>query len=190
MNNEAQFQNKNCINIHGIDFDISSILNDVTTSIQNNIQNSFNDALKNYNLYKSTHDAILQIPFVRDMYIKNQELVTQVEILEQQEQTIKLSIHEFLETDTCLQSPQYIHVLKSNKLNKKVESEDEEASSEAEQDEESEEEGEREGERDNETVKSLNTIINHYESSLSIIFKNKDKNFNKNKDNAGFQNLF
>lgn len=49
--------------------------------------------------------------------------------------------------------------------------------SEEEQDEESDEEGEREGEGDNETVKSLNTVINHYESSLSVIFKNKDKRF-------------
>ena len=26
-------------------------------------------------------------------------------------------------------------------------------------------------------AKSLNTVINHYESSLSVIFKNKDKRF-------------
>jgi len=48
---------------------------------------------------------------------------------------------------------------------------------EYEEQEEEDEEGEREGEGDNETVKSLNTIINHYESSLSVIFKNKDKRF-------------
>ena len=144
MNNEIQVQNKKFINVHGIDFDISSILNDVTTSIQNNIQNSFNDVLKDYNLYKSTHDAILQIPFVRDMYIKNQELVSQLEILEQQEQAIKLNIHEILETDPCCQSPQHIDILKSNKLNKKIESDQEDSVSEAESEEEEAEEEEAE----------------------------------------------
>ena len=32
MSHEGQVQNKKCINVHGVDFDISSILNDVTTS--------------------------------------------------------------------------------------------------------------------------------------------------------------
>ena len=144
MNNEVQgqVQNKKCINVHGVDFDISSILNDVTTSIQINIQNSFNDVLKDHNLYKSTHDAILQIPFVREMYIKNQELASQIEMLEQQDQTIKLNIHEILETDPCCQSPQHIDILKSNKLNKKIESDHEDSVSEAESEEEEEAESE------------------------------------------------
>ena len=162
MNNEGQgqVQNKKCINVHGVDFDISSILNDVTTSIQINIQNSFNDVLKDHNLYKSTHDAILQIPFVREMYIKNQELASQIEILEQQEQTIKLNIHEILETDPCCQSPQHIDVLKSNKMNKKIESDQEESEeeeqesvSEAESEEE-EEEAESEEEEEEEEAES------------------------------------
>ena len=42
---------------------------------------------------------------------------------------------------------------------------------------EEEDQSEREGEGENETAMSLNTIINHYESSLSVIFKNKDKRF-------------
>ena len=84
------------VNVHGVQFDISSILNDVTVSIQNNIQKSLNGALKDYELYKSTHDAILQIPFVRDLYIQNQELISQLEMLEQapQSQPIQLKIDE------------------------------------------------------------------------------------------------
>jgi hypothetical protein len=42
---------------------------------------------------------------------------------------------------------------------------------------EEEDQSEREGKGENETAMSLNTIINHYESSLSVIFKNKDKRF-------------
>ena len=56
------------------------------------------------------------------------------------------------------------------------EDENEEEYEEQEEEEEGEEEGER-GEGENETVKSLSTVINHYESSLSVIFKNKDKRF-------------
>ena len=58
------------------------------------------------------------------------------------------------------------------------EEEEYEGEEEEEQEEQEEqEEGEREGEGDNETVKSLNTVVNHYEGSLSVIFKNKDKRF-------------
>ena len=71
-------QNK-IVNVHGVRFDISSILNDVTVSIQNNIQKSLDGVLKDYELYKSTHDAILQIPFVRDLYIQNQEFISQLD---------------------------------------------------------------------------------------------------------------
>ena len=48
----------------------------------------------------------------------------------------------------------------------------------AEEEDEGEEEGEGEGgEDEKETVMSLNAIISHYENSLSVIFKNKDKRF-------------
>ena len=77
----AEEQHK-IVNVHGVRFDISSILNDVTASIQNNIKKSLDGALKDYELYKSTHDAILQIPFVRELYIQNQELISQLEMLE------------------------------------------------------------------------------------------------------------
>ena len=79
MSNEEQHK---IVNVHGVRFDISSILNDVTASIQNNIKKSLDGALKDYELYKSTHDAILQIPFVRELYIQNQELISQLEMLE------------------------------------------------------------------------------------------------------------
>jgi len=95
--NRLSGQNKT-VNVHGVQFDISSILNDVTASIQNNIQKSLDGALKNYDLYKSTHDAILQIPFVRDLYIQNQELLSQLELSEpserQSEEHIQLKIDE------------------------------------------------------------------------------------------------
>ena len=45
------------IDIRGIKFDISSVLKDVTNSIKNNLKTSFDDAFKDYELYKSTHDA-------------------------------------------------------------------------------------------------------------------------------------
>jgi hypothetical protein len=86
-------QNK-IVHVHGVQFDISSILNDVTVSIQNNIQKSLDGALKDYELYKSTHDAILQIPFVRDLYIQNQELISQLD------QPIQLKIDEILPTSS------------------------------------------------------------------------------------------
>ena len=98
MNNENGVSGQNkIVNVRGVAFDISSILNDVTVSIQNNIQRSLDGALKDYELYKSTHDAILQLPFVRDLYIQNQELVSQLEMLEQpnaQSQPIQLKIDE------------------------------------------------------------------------------------------------
>lgn len=59
------------IDIRGINFDITSVLKDVTKSIQNNLKNSFDDIFKDYELYKSTHDALLQIPFIKDLYNKN-----------------------------------------------------------------------------------------------------------------------
>jgi hypothetical protein len=54
------------------------------------------------------------------------------------------------------------------------EGEGEEEEGEGEDEEEEEGEG---GQGENETVLSLNTIISHYENSLSVIFKNKDKRF-------------
>ena len=57
------------------------------------------------------------------------------------------------------------------------EDEEQEEEEEDEEQEEEEEESQGEGEGDNETMKSLNTIVNHYEGSLSVIFKNKDKRF-------------
>ena len=106
MNNE-NIKNK-IVNVCGVKFDISSILNDVTTSIQNNIQKSLDGALKDYELYKSTHDAILQIPFVRDLYIQNQELISQLELLEQlqsQSQPIQLKINELSSLSSPMSSP-------------------------------------------------------------------------------------
>jgi hypothetical protein len=60
--------------------------------------------------------------------------------------------------------------------------EDEEEEEEEEEEEYEKEEGEDEEEEEgsqveNETVMSLNSIINHYETSLSVVFKNKDKRF-------------
>jgi hypothetical protein len=59
----------------------------------------------------------------------------------------------------------------------KGEGEEEEEEYEEEGEEEQEEGEEEVGQGENETVMSLNSIINHYESSLSVIFKNKDKRF-------------
>ena len=86
------------IDIRGIKFDISSVLKDVTKSIQNNLKISFDDMFKDYELYKSTHDALLQIPFVKDLYNKNSELSLQVKMLKKEEEeehepTITLNIH-------------------------------------------------------------------------------------------------
>ena len=66
---------------------------------------------------------------------------------------------------------------KREEYEEQEEEDEDEQEDEEEQEELSETEGEREGEGENETVMSLNTIINHYESSLSVIFKNKDKRF-------------
>jgi hypothetical protein len=111
-------QNK-IVNVHGIRFDISSILNDVTASIQNNIQKSLDGALKDYELYKSTHDAILQIPFVRDLYIQNQELISQID------QPIQLKIDEILPHSSPVVMHSYVPLFESNhnepnKKNKKL----------------------------------------------------------------------
>ena len=148
-------QNK-IVNVHGVQFDISSILNDVTASIQNNIQKSLDGALKDYELYKSTHDAILQIPFVRDLYIQNQELISQLD------QPIQLKIDEILPPTSPPVMHSYIQMFDSlnhndpNKKNKKLSEEDESTSTiqsecsgesdseEAEESESSEEEAENE----------------------------------------------
>ena len=120
-------QNK-IVNVHGVQFDISSILNDVTASIQNNIQKSLDGALKDYELYKSTHDAILQIPFVRDLYIQNQELISQLD------QPIQLKIDEILPPTSPPVMHSYIQMFDSlnhndpNKKNKKLSEEDESTS--------------------------------------------------------------
>jgi len=119
-------QNK-IVNVHGVQFDISSILNDVTASIQNNIQKSLDGALKDYELYKSTHDAILQIPFVRDLYIQNQELISQLD------QPIQLKIDEILPPTSPVAMHSYVQLFDSNhndpnKKNKKLSEEDESTS--------------------------------------------------------------
>ena len=156
-------QNK-IVNVHGVQFDISSILNDVTASIQNNIQKSLDGALKDYELYKSTHDAILQIPFVRDLYIQNQELISQLD------QPIQLKIDEILPPTSPPVMHSYIQMFDSlnhndpNKKNKKLSEEDESTSTiqsecssesdseEAEESESSEEEAEEAEEEAEEEV--------------------------------------
>jgi hypothetical protein len=122
------------IDIRGINFDITSVLKDITKSIQNNLKNSFDDIFKDYELYKSTHDALLQIPFVKDLYNKNSELSLQVKMLkheeehkqqeeeeeeeeEEHEPTITLNIHESLTSDNPV-SPPLTDFLKTNKINK------------------------------------------------------------------------
>ena len=115
-------QNK-IVNVHGVHFDISSILNDVTLSIQNNIQRSLDSALKDYELYKSTHDAILQIPFVRDLYIQNQELIYQLNLLEQ---PIQLKIDEILPPPSPVVMHSYFQLHPNhNETNKKLSHEEE-----------------------------------------------------------------
>jgi hypothetical protein len=114
-------QNK-IVNVHGVQFDISSILNDVTKSIQNNIQKSLDGALKDYELYKSTHDAILQIPFVRDLYIQNQELISQLD------QPVQLKIDEIFPPQSPVMMHSYFQ-FDSNKKNKKLSDEEEEEES-------------------------------------------------------------
>jgi DNA polymerase III gamma/tau subunit len=115
-------QNK-IVNVRGVQFDISSILNDVTASIQNNIQKSLDGALKDYELYKSTHDAILQIPFVRDLYIQNQELISQLD------QPIQLKIDEILPPSSPVVMRSYFQFdsnhNEANKKNKKLSEEEE-----------------------------------------------------------------
>ena len=114
-------QNK-IVHAHGVQFDISSILNDVTKSIQNNIQKSLDGALKDYELYKSTHDAILQIPFVRDLYIQNQELISRMD------QPIQLKIDEILPSQSPVMMHSYFQ-FDSSKKNKKLSDEKEEEES-------------------------------------------------------------
>jgi len=135
------------VNVHGVKFDISSILNDVTASIQNNIQKSLDCALKDYELYKSTHDAILQIPFVRELYIQNQQLISQLEMLEQplQSQSIQLKIDELSPPSSPLVMHSYFQIDPNddnpfaNNENKKLSSASEQdTASEAEEDEEEE----------------------------------------------------
>ena len=125
------------IDIRGIQFDISSVLKDVTNSIKNNLKTSFDDVFKNYELYKSTHDALLQIPFIKDLYNKNSELSLQVEMLKQEhyeheeEPTITLNIHETLSDEKKnnhteeddVNKPILTDFLKTNKVNQKQQSE-------------------------------------------------------------------
>jgi hypothetical protein len=118
MSSSENTQNK-IVHVHGVQFDISSILNDVTKSIQHNIQKSLDGALKDYELYKSTHDAILQIPFVRDLYIQNQELISRMD------QPIQLKIDEILPSQSPVMMHSYFQ-FDSNKKNKKLSHEDEE----------------------------------------------------------------
>ena len=125
------------VNVHGIRFDISSILNDVTASIQNNIQKSLDGALKDYELYKSTHDAILQIPFVRDLYIQNQELISQLD------QPIHLKIDEILPPPSPVVMRSYFQFGSNDiELNKKLSSDEEESTSTIQSEAEAEEEEE------------------------------------------------
>ena len=143
------------IDIRGIQFDISSVLKDVTNSIKNNLKMSFDDVFKDYELYKSTHDALLQIPYVKDLYNKNSELSLQVKLLNQQEQqqeqeehepSITLNIHESFNpnnnNDDDEPSSLRTDFLKTNKMNKKQSENDFEfeIGSEAEEEEEADEE--------------------------------------------------
>ena len=145
------------IDIRGIQFDISSVLKDVTNSIKNNLKTSFDDVFKDYELYKSTHDALLQIPFIKDMCNKNLELSLQVEIMKQDhhddedEPTITLNIHETLPDEKennhdnggeDINKPILTEFLKTTKINKKQYENDFEAEEEAEETEEEETEEE------------------------------------------------
>jgi hypothetical protein len=103
----SEYIKNKIVNVRGIPFDISSILNDVTVSIQNNIQSSLDGALKDYELYKSTHDAILQLPFVRDLYIQNKELISQLEMLDPQTQPIELKINEISPPSPVVMRPHF-----------------------------------------------------------------------------------
>ena len=143
------------IDIRGIKFDISSVLKDVANSIKGNLKTSFDDVFKDYELYKSTHDALLQIPFIKDMCNKNLELSLQVEILKQDhhddedEPTITLNIHETLPDEKennhdtegeDVAEPILTDFLKTNKVNKKQYENDFEAEESEEEAEETEEE--------------------------------------------------
>ena len=145
------------IDIRGIKFDISSVLKDVANSIKGNLKTSFDDVFKDYELYKSTHDALLQIPFIKDMCNKNLELSLQVEILKQDhhddedEPTITLNIHETLPDEKennhdtegeDVAEPILTDFLKTNKVNKKQYENDFEAEESEEEAEETEEEAE------------------------------------------------
>ena len=149
------------IDIRGINFDITSVLKDVTKSIKTNLKESFDDVFKDYELYKSTHDALLQIPFIKDLYNKNLELSLQVKMLKQEEEheqqeeeeeeehepTITLNIHESSLTSGNPVSPPLTDFLKTNKINKKQTDDSEsEIISEEEEEEESQEEAEEETE--------------------------------------------
>ena len=164
-NNNNDDDIRGIVDIHGINFDITSVLKDVTKSIQNNLKKSFDDIFKDYELYKSTHDALLQIPFVKDLYNKNSELSLQVEILKKEEEqkgeeeeehepTITLNIHESSTSDNPVNQPSPLtDFLKTNKINKKQtendsEAEEEEATNEEESEEEKEAEEEEEEEEE------------------------------------------
>ena len=154
MNSECGLSGQNkMVNVHGVRFDISSILNDVTASIQNNIQRSLDGALKDYELYKSTHDAILQLPFVRELYNQNKELISQLEMMElpnSQSQPIQLKIdelspqsspvlmHSYFQTDSNDDNDYDNHLMKTTNEKLLSASEDEASSSDEEKEEEDE----------------------------------------------------
>ena len=156
------------VDVCGIKIDISSVLKDVTTSIKNNLKASFDDVFKDYELYKSTHDALLQIPFIKDLYTKNSELSLQVKLLtqhedvkqeqkiceededEREEPTITLNIHESFipnnDNDDDDDAP--ADFLKTNKMNKKQYENDFELEIEDSESEQAEEEAEKEAEEE------------------------------------------
>jgi len=158
------------IDIRGIQIDIASVLKDVTNSIKSNLINSFDDVFKDYDLYKSTHDALLQIPFVKELCNKNSELSLQVQQLKQEKKcgddnidcececeddheqpTITLNIDDSLRQNNDDASSNFTDLtdfLKTDKMNKKKSENDFyfETVSEAEEEEEEEESSEKEEE--------------------------------------------
>ena len=166
------------IDVRGIQIDISSVLKDVTNSIKNNLKTSFDDVLKDYELYKSTHDALLQIPFIKDLYNKNSELSLQVKTLKQQEEeglkyceeedgeehepTITLNIHDsFIKNNDDEPFSLRADFFKINKMNKKqpendfeIENSEEEEEAEEEAISEADEEADEEEEEEEEEEES------------------------------------
>ena len=161
-NQEYQEKITTTVDVRGIKIDISSVLKDVTTSIKNNLKTSFDDVFKDYELYKSTHDALLQIPFIKDLYTKNSELSLQVKILthhedakqeqepceedEREEPTITLNIHESFIPNNNNDNDAPAEFLKTNKTNKKQSENDFELEIEDSESEKSDEKSEKEAE--------------------------------------------